>query len=785
MAGEKPEATGPSQTLANRTLHPNRYRVNNVSKFDTVQIEKDWTSNMHNSFETAKFDWMMDAESPAEMFARLVLPQTTPCLWCAWSFKDGKPIKPTWVDAGDWRAIDAASKASSDAGLTAYIVTAGIDRNNKGSNGKRSFKGDYIIAKRCLQIDIDIKPGFVQSQIEALASLKRLCVALGIPGPTLVLSSGGGLHCYWCFDADTADLSQWSRMSKGLLAGARSHAVELTGDPGKWTTRGALLRWPGTVNTKTDTQRPVEILWDHSSVQAHPLATFTPLAALAPKIEPSNDNGVFSGDDDEIDWIRAALRKIDASDYDKWFRTSCSLHHHFAGSDKGLAVFVEWSSTAHNYEGHDRCEIMWNTWSTEYANPRTIMSVYGDAKVQAWEPPISAEEIASLEPAVDFGDEPDTSLLEDDSQIDLQALIDRRNSAMIAGVLLPGNLFEIYGAPKCGKTFFTMDMFYAVGQGREWHGRKVKQAPILYVSLEGNEGFRERMLALRKVHGPAPWFNRCRPHISLVMADKGKEGVAMIVKAAKQLAVKTGMPLSSVIIVIDTLARVIAGDNENATDVMTSFAENRCGEIKRQTGGASVGIVHHTNAAGNARGSGVIAGACDVVIRIEAHRDEATKKVVSRSASIELGKDVEEGHLLLYTLKPVEIWRDATDPAKFIAPPVVVRLETPSAGKGADVPESDELILKGLAAWVETKPGPTAMNTLAKFVLVTSDVKEDTKAVQNCRRHIQRMFKAYDKARGVSGHVVSLGLDNGAILRWEPVIDDKGNWGDGGTVRVK
>jgi hypothetical protein len=44
-------------------------------------------------------------------------------------------------------------------------------------------------------------------------------------------------------------------------------------------------------------------------------------------------------------------------------------------------------------------------------------------------------------------------------------------------------------APKCGKSFWLMDVAFHVSLGWEYHGRRVQQATVVYVALEGRNAF--------------------------------------------------------------------------------------------------------------------------------------------------------------------------------------------------------------------------------------------------------------------------------------------------------
>jgi RecA-family ATPase len=59
----------------------------------------------------------------------------------------------------------------------------------------------------------------------------------------------------------------------------------------------------------------------------------------------------------------------------------------------------------------------------------------------------------------------------------------------------------IYGPSNCGKTFFVVDLALHVALGREWRGRAVDRGAVVYLSLEGAQGIRNRLAAFRKHHG--------------------------------------------------------------------------------------------------------------------------------------------------------------------------------------------------------------------------------------------------------------------------------------------
>lgn len=187
-------------------------------------------------------------------------------------------FSPRFVYSPD-KIITELSEYDTQLGNTNYYSPASfakIGGNNRHPN---------LLAKRCLHADIDIgHPGFVMTQKEALDAINHLCATIGIPEPSVVVSSGHGLHVYWSVREEWTkkDIHDWQQISNGLVIAAQEHANGLAKDISKWTDRTALLRWPGTTNRKTSEHKPViEIA---GSYHRYPREAFDVLKTLAPPV---------------------------------------------------------------------------------------------------------------------------------------------------------------------------------------------------------------------------------------------------------------------------------------------------------------------------------------------------------------------------------------------------------------------------------------------------------------------------------------------------------------------
>jgi RecA-family ATPase len=60
---------------------------------------------------------------------------------------------------------------------------------------------------------------------------------------------------------------------------------------------------------------------------------------------------------------------------------------------------------------------------------------------------------------------------------------------IVKGIVPVSGFVVVWGEPKCGKSFFVFDMVAHVAAGWDYRGRRVKQCPVVYFALEGQQGF--------------------------------------------------------------------------------------------------------------------------------------------------------------------------------------------------------------------------------------------------------------------------------------------------------
>lgn len=164
----------------------------------------------------------------------------------------------------------------------------------------------------------------------------------------------------------------------------------------------------------------------------------------------------------------------------------------------------------------------------------------------------------------------------------------KRMSWMVPGVLPRAELVGVYGESGAGKSFFVLDMLVtlaAPGGSKTWFGKPVKrQFTVAYVAAEGAIGVQDRLQAIAQERGLA--LEDIKLHVlgdapNLMEQDDLKHLLAAIKHIGEQID----------LIVLDTLAQVTPGANENSSEDMGRALAHAKG-LHRMTGATSVLVGH-------------------------------------------------------------------------------------------------------------------------------------------------------------------------------------------------
>lgn len=230
--------------------------------------------------------------------------------------------------------------------------------------------------------------------------------------------------------------------------------------------------------------------------------------------------------------------------------------------------------------------------------------------------------------------------------IDAPDYLDRPPTRWQVKKLLPERSFAtIVGGPGSYKSFIALDLVACVALGIPFHGFETQQGSCLYIAGEGAGGFAQRMRAWQRHHGQQlPRALKILPS-AIPLIDH-----AAVVDLIEQVK---GFDEGFAVIVVDTLSRAMAGEDENSSAPMTKAVQ--AAELLQQALGCCVIVIHHGRKSdGEIRGHGSLKGALDTVLLVERDKGKDTVQV-------EIGKQKDGEEVMPFFLRPVVV--DVTRPA--------------------------------------------------------------------------------------------------------------------------
>jgi hypothetical protein len=321
---------------------------------------------------------------------------------------------------------------------------------------------------------------------------------------------------------------------------------------------------------------------------------------------------------------------------------------------------------------------------------------------------------------------------------------------LIKGLLQRTGLAVVWGAPKCGKSFWTFDLLMHVALGWPYRGHRVMPGAVVYCALEGAQGFKNRIEAFRQAKlseadvGDPPFYLMATP-LSLVRDHK-----AFIADIRKQLGDD-----KPAVVCVDTLNRSLEG-SESSDEDMTAYV--RAADAIRDAFGCLVVIVHHCGHNGDRpRGHSSLMGALDVQIAVR--RDGAN----NITAELELSKDGDVGLQFVSRLRVIDIGTDQDgDPiTSCVIEEVDGGARTKASAKGRPMSKQAQIALRALHKTIaDVGHHAPASNDIPQNVRVATVEKWRTRAYLagiSDSEEIKSRQKAFKRAHEalVADHVVA------------------------------
>lgn len=282
----------------------------------------------------------------------------------------------------------------------------------------------------------------------------------------------------------------------------------------------------------------------------------------------------------------------------------------------GKEMARRWSQQSDRYtdEGFERA---WGDYDPEHPRPIGIGSLYKLAMDNGWQ----TTRPLGLQP-VSANDARYKRL----SAAEVIAIQPQKWS--IKHTLPATGIAAIFGPSGSGKSFLAIDMAAVLATGRNWFGRRTRQAHVVYVMLEGEGGIRNRIAALEKVQGELP-----SEHFSVVIQP-------FHLTSAQDVTDLASVIPGGAVVIIDTLNRAAPTADENSSKDMGLILEGAKtlqGIIK-----GLVVVVHHTgkDTSKGMRGHSSLHAALDAAIEVERSAAGIRTWSVAKSKDGEDGKQV-------------------------------------------------------------------------------------------------------------------------------------------------
>lgn len=336
---------------------------------------------------------------------------------------------------------------------------------------------------------------------------------------------------------------------------------------------------------------------------------------------------------------------------DEWIRVGMALHHECEGDDTGFDLWDTWSADGATYPGTEGLRTQWDSFDRRVGRGHkqtTMASVIQMAKRTGYvhtrpDNASSLEEVMARAEAIAAAPRAERGRFGPIPIYDLS--LQPPGEWLIKGVLPDAELVVLFGASGSGKTFVALDMAFAVAQGLPWRGHRTKKGRVVIIAAEGAGGLTKRVRAYAKHHD----IDLRDVAIDVITAAPNflhEEDIAEVLAEIKALG-------EVALVVVDTLAQVTPGANENGAEDMGRALANL--RLIREMAGATVMAVHHAgkDASKGSRGWSGIKAAADAQIEVIRHENG------QREIHLEKMKDGEDGLRFGFRLEIVELGMDA------------------------------------------------------------------------------------------------------------------------------
>lgn len=344
---------------------------------------------------------------------------------------------------------------------------------------------------------------------------------------------------------------------------------------------------------------------------------------------------------------------------DGWVVCGMGMHHQFSGDEEGFDLWNDWSSNGSKYPGEESLRSQWESFTRRQGPGRRQVTMASVLKMAREARADDTKRVATVAEAQARAEVLVADLPESKGAFTpagfagkfpvLSAAVMMAQKPiewLIKGVVPAADLGMIFGQSGSGKSFAAFDMAAAIARGTDWRGHRARQGTVVIITAEGGGSYGKRIQAycnFHKLDASALPIGIINAAPNILEADDIGELTASICVLGEVAA-----------IIVDTLAQVTPGANENTSEDMGRALANAM--VLRKATGAMVILIHHSgkDQARGARGWSGIKGALDV--EIEVSRDEMTD---AREIRLSKMKDEEDGLRFAFKLEIVTLGTDS------------------------------------------------------------------------------------------------------------------------------
>ena len=194
--------------------------------------------------------------------------------------------------------------------------------------------------------------------------------------------------------------------------------------------------------------------------------------------------------------INRHLDRVSAEDYSQWILVGQALHHQFNGDSDGLEKWVDWSSHASSWDGHELLESKWASFSTlredAVVTMRTVIAT-AQTRTKEVKQQVAVEQATGLEASKV-------------KKIDPFNFPIHKRQWVVGNRLLAGYITAMFAPGGVSKSMFSMITAASVATGRSLTGEEVhKQGKVWLINNEDDTDEQYRRLAGIAIHHNIPW----------------------------------------------------------------------------------------------------------------------------------------------------------------------------------------------------------------------------------------------------------------------------------------